>query len=679
MPRANANNVAQLPPDQQAIIDNIRNLMTSGNRDAGRQHSVAIQDAFNNHQIPLLMALLRFADRSFYNGSRGYTIALYRNIAAPAWSLPEIMRPILVGFIDFSADRSDVPELIRHFKEAFGLENREARTDPLLRMRINRAMAVIRDLFLSKYNNRIHIHIIEREFAVANNSNNSAAARQRRNNSNSNNSVAAHQRNRNSNSNSNNSAKNTRNNANRIYKINAENGANTNAELNAELNDEMPNSCENAGELSAKCENLLTNLDPIYKCFARKIAKICESVENPSDFQSGEKNLAKIVAHKADEFLEIHTADPEHPADSLVKAILDLDFKKLPCKLMKGVLSTISVQYKGKEQEGEGPGVARNFISDCITQLSTELLEPASSGSDYYAVKRALDLKDKNIKRKLITFGYLISLMIQNEISFPFKIQRALIHMMMFNTLPSQDPSYIAYQMIEDPESMLFAQTLLRKPDDIQHADLQFEDIGRKSKLVTKENFVSYLRSWVGYHCIPPGTKYVAKGFIQTGTADIFLSSLGNDVVTYIFNKLCVVSLDKTVLDKFLKNVTYTESVPADIKTWFSNILVGSDYKFFRDLLQFWSGLFTPMQRTYQVTMGKRVYSAEICSLPESHTCYLPLVLPTGLPNEEALKSILEKALGYVAKGVTMYGGRKQKKRTIHRRPHKNNPVLKNK
>jgi hypothetical protein len=105
--------------------------------------------------------------------------------------------------------------------------------------------------------------------------------------------------------------------------------------------------------------------------------------------------------------------------------------------------------------------------------------------------------------------------------------------------------------------------------------------------------------------------------------------------------------------------------VPADVKKWFVSIVINSDQEFFRNLLHFWSALHTPMLNTwYQVTMGERVYSKEVCPLPESHTCYTQLELPNNIPSEAKLKEVLQTAIGYVAKGVTMLGGKKTRATT---------------
>ena len=642
---ANANNAQMLPQAQQQILDRVR--AAQSRTDGWQVQQDAIRSAFDRHQIPLVMALalnpnhqiplvMALLGLNENDHRRPYSDSLFQpfqNLAAQAWTEPGTMARIFDAY-HMGVGNGMNFNLLSKVIDDLDLDPNDWDDDdhPTI-LNTNRARELLRRYFTEKFPNDSN-QIASRLRAVqhiSNNSNNNA----NNNNANANNAL--------------NKANNANNNADKVYKINANNNANAN-NVNANTFKSWALNA-NAEKFSTDCDNLFIHVDPMYTCFARKIAKVCESVTNPCDNQRGKNTTVKKPATHT---LIIHKADSEYPADSLVKAIRDLDFTQLPTQL-----KNIEVTYKGLQ--GVGPGVARDFISGCIVQLSTELLEPASPGSDYYAVKRELDLKDMKIKRKLITFGYVILLMINNNLSFPFKIKRGIIHLMLLNTLPSQDPSYIAYQVMEDPESMDFALKMLREPNTIEGV-LDFEDVGRKPKPVTKENFISYLCIWAGYIHISPGTKYVAKGLTRAGASDVLS---GYDVMS-IFNKLCVVSVDKSKLAKFLKDqVEFTASVPANIKTWFINVVTDADDKFVRSLLHFWSGFFTPMpNQKYQVTVGNRVVTDKVCPLPESHTCYLQLVLPKNLPSEEMLKSALEKAVAYVAKGVTMYGGKKKKTTT---------------
>jgi hypothetical protein len=442
--------------------------------------------------------------------------------------------------------------------------------------------------------------------------------------------------------NANNNGKNVR------YKINSNNSKSSISNtynkwaLNADEEDTFP----------SICETLVSDVHPAFVEFSRKVAKVCSSITNAS----ADKPL-KLPTSKGTKPFIIRSASPDNPLDSLVTSIRDKDMELLPLNL-----SSFEVSYKS--QEGIGPGVVRDFFSGCINQVTTELLERVE-GSDFYNIKRNLNLNDSTIKRKLVTFGYVMAIMIYNNISFPFKLKRSLLHMCLFNTPPSQDVSYLVYQMMEDPESTGFVVNLLRKPQDIEFSGLDFEDIGRKPKPVTTGNFTSFLRSWVEHYHIPKGCKYVAQGFNVKAEASEVLLKAGLNVYT-MFSKMCVTKYDKALIEKFVKQqVLFTSSVPADVKKWFVSIVINSDQEFFRNLLHFWSALHTPMLNTwYQVTMGERVYSKEVCPLPESHTCYTQLELPNNIPSEAKLKEVLQTAIGYVAKGVTMLGGKKTRATT---------------
>ena len=438
----------------------------------------------------------------------------------------------------------------------------------------------------------------------------------------------------------NNSNGSNNNNGNRRYAINDTN-------VNANLNRSSFNWALNADEedtFPTVCETLVTDVDPIFNEFSRKIAKVCASVTKEMSFKIKSTNFTPQT-------LTISQADPENPLNSLVKAIRNVDMKKLPFRL-----DDITVTYKG--QEGIGPGVARDFISGCIIQVTSELLECVADGSDFYNIKRDLDLTNANIKRKLVTFGYLLAIMMANLIAFPFKLKKSLLHMCLYNTPPSQDVSYLVYEMMEDPESTQFIKNLLKKPKDIVASNLDFDDVGRQPKPVTIANFTSYLRNWVQHYHIPKGCKYVAEGFYAKTLAGDVFGRLHADVHA-MFTILCKSKLDTKGLSKFInEQVSFTSDVPSKIQKWFKAILQKSDADFIRNILHFWSGLYTPMDGVnYQVTMGDKVFTQKVCPLPESHTCYTQLVLPLNIPSKEKFKEILETAIGSVAKGVLMTGG----------------------
>jgi hypothetical protein len=437
------------------------------------------------------------------------------------------------------------------------------------------------------------------------------------------------------------------NNNSQVYTIN---NAYNEWDVNANANASFPTTCE----------TLLTDVDPMFYEFSRKVAKICSSIKS---YNLPTKTNMKIILKRPK--LQI-IANPEHPVDSLVYKVYNKTIEDLPL-----LLEDFDVTYEG--QEGIGEGVNRDFITRCIKDLVSELLEPVVKSNNtknntktnlgQYNIKKKLDLTYAT-KRKLVTFGYLIGIMVLNDIPFEIELKRSLLHMCLFNTKPSEDISYLVYQMVEDPDSKIFIQQLMKNPDHIELSGLDFEDVGRKEKPVTKSNFISFLRIWEEYYHIPPYCKYVAEGMNKkTGISNILLKKGIN--VYKMYDILCNNKLDKEKVKDFVKEQVFFEKVPTEVQGWFSNILLESDVEFVKNLVYFWSGTYSPMKGIkYQIVIGERVISDKVCPLPESHTCYAQLVLPKNITSKEQLKDILEKAIGYVAKGMLMYGGKATKKKS---------------
>jgi len=303
--------------------------------------------------------------------------------------------------------------------------------------------------------------------------------------------------------------------------------------------------------------------------------------------------------------------------------------------------------------DGFGEGVARDFLSGCIKQLSEELLAPVGVDSDFYNIKPDLDLGSQATKRKLVVLGYVLGIMVANGWSFPFKLKRCLLHMCLYNTSPTQDGSYIIYQLMEDPESMAFMLALMRKPEDIERSGLDFEDIGRKPKPVTMGNFLSYMRNWVQHGYVPAGCKYVAQGFFVKTKAASYCSKRGYGVHT-LFETLCVPVMDVERMKKFVEEqIVFDENVPRNTQAWFKAIVAKSKPDFLRNLLHFWSGSYTPVpNQKYQVMQGESVIAGKVCPLPKARTCFFQLFLPKNVPSQKKLSEILETAVGYVETGV---------------------------
>jgi hypothetical protein len=247
--------------------------------------------------------------------------------------------------------------------------------------------------------------------------------------------------------------------------------------------------------------------------------------------------------------------------------------------------------------------------------------------------------------------------MVLNDIPLEVDIKRSIMHKCLFDTDAKDDISYLVYELVEDPDDNIWIINLLRKPELIKDSGLDFEDIGMKQREVNKENFIEYVKCKTDYDNIPKGVKYVAEGINKrTGVGRVLLRK---GVNVYVMNEiLCNRRMSKGDVEGFINNQIEFDKVPDDVKEWFKRILLESDIGFVKRLIYFWGSTYNPIKnKKYQVVIGERIISRGVCPLPESHTCYTQLVLPQGIKNKSKLKEILEKAIGYVAKGMLMYGG----------------------
>lgn len=125
---------------------------------------------------------------------------------------------------------------------------------------------------------------------------------------------------------------------------NANSNVNTNNNANVDNFKRWALNANSGEEFSTKCETLLTDVDPMYEEFSRKIAKICDSISVSPDYPTGrKKRVYNLTSRRQQEGLVL-VADPDKPADSLAKAIRGRNFSKLPLEV-----SLFNIQYEEQE------------------------------------------------------------------------------------------------------------------------------------------------------------------------------------------------------------------------------------------------------------------------------------------------------------------------------------------
>ena len=411
---------------------------------------------------------------------------------------------------------------------------------------------------------------------------------------------------------------------------------NTNANANSSLNG------------SAFCETLVVDVNDAFKKFAKEISKICNSLNkdklilNKYDMNLASRGWNKIPSIRASQ---------DKPLDSLIRMLSRQSLSKTPVFLK----DYKEVKYIGNA--GIGPGVARDFFTACVKQCEDELFQQVEE-SDLYDLRNDLDINNIDIKRKLKVLGFLIGVMVCNELTFSFKVKRALIHMCLYNQ-PPKDASFLVYHMLEDPEATISVINLMKKPENIELSYLDFEDIGKPEQLVTSSNYREFLLAKEEFN-IPQTYKLVAQGFALAGFDKLFVT-MGNSVSS-LHKALCMTEITNEVRKGFVKQIDFGGSISDSVKKWFTEIILTIEPDFLRKLIHFWSASYgITKDKTYQVIEGQRVITKQVCPLTESHTCYYQLVLPQGIESKEKLLENLQTSVGNVSKGVALYGGNNRK------------------
>jgi hypothetical protein len=417
---------------------------------------------------------------------------------------------------------------------------------------------------------------------------------------------------------------------------------------------------------SSKCSLLLVDVDKLYKRENRLMVKICDSINS---YKLVERNNVVNLRRGTVRII----AESEDPVKSLIKTIYSKRVPNMPL-----LLSDLEVKYKsanGQMEEGAGEGVTRDYISTCIKILLQELLEPVNKQKNnnsnsknnygFYNIKKNLDLTDNLIKRKLTALGYILGFMVLNDIPLEVDIKRSVIHMCLFQSDPKEDISYLVYELVEDPDANLGIKNSLKDASSIDKFGLDFEDIGMKSRKVTKDNYIEYLKAKNEHDNIPKGVKYVSEGINKrTGVGKVLLKKGVN--VYRMYEILCDNRMKKEDIEVFIRDQLEFINIPNDIKEWFQKILLESDLDFIKNLLYFWGSTYNPVKnKSYQVLIGERVISGTVCPLPQARTCFYQLVLPQGINSKDQMKDILSKSIGYVGKGMLLYGGRRRRRGVI--------------
>ena len=415
--------------------------------------------------------------------------------------------------------------------------------------------------------------------------------------------------------------------------------------------------------LSTFCAQLFKEVHQDYKHIRQYLKNVCARVSE-DNIPINQAKLKELKGKAEDGIKGNFSVIPGKEVDLLLQQlsmmVTDSDYPLID-------INNFKVKTIGRD--GVGEGVGRAFFTTCQEKLAEDLLEEVLPEAKIYHFKKDLDLKNEVTLQKLRAYGFILGTMFVNGLALPFNLRRILLHMCLkFHADKSTQHETlkyaIVYQIMEDPDSVESLVNLMRNPEAIDSACLDFEYINLNSQQVNRGNFCSFFDNKIMYDNSLYACLEVAKGFPK----EIYKNGF---TVEQVFKTICKAEIPRQEVEEWVNNIGFGESVPQDFKNEFKKILVEGDQSFLRKVLEFWGAAPSILPgKHYELIMDQRtgkgyrvVDRKEICPLPEAHTCYTQLVFPQNMPPSKIKEKMLV-ALGEVEEGLTMKGGQRRRRKT---------------
>ena len=347
------------------------------------------------------------------------------------------------------------------------------------------------------------------------------------------------------------------------------------------------------------------------------------------------------------------------------------------------------------DREAVGSGLTRDMFQLCADHLvATELFVPAEPGAVRMVINPKVTVESLREKGFIVRSndeitnvyyraGEFMAFCVRNDIPINMKLSRAILARILYKQSEIQNEEYFVYMMSEMPETTSGLFTLLRRPDDIEYAELEMNDefkLVANNEPLTIDNYTKYLGLRAKHQLLH---QMLPDEEDTTPWLRAFLDGF------YIRNRLRRNNVTINELDDLLSGVPITvENVREwmttkiqfpdannDFKMQVLQILGDSDLAefpfdqigkdatsmtleekqaeyitFISKLLFFWSGLRKiDMSKTYQII---RINAR---GLPKASTCFYQLKIPFEIRDKQDLYRKLVQAVYLVEEGLGLY------------------------
>jgi hypothetical protein len=340
------------------------------------------------------------------------------------------------------------------------------------------------------------------------------------------------------------------------------------------------------------------------------------------------------------------------------------------------------VKYVG--EPGVGPGISQNYFQNLLNQIFTKkFFVPTEEGSERCLINPDVDVTEffprmsyrtprnnmENRKKVFKFIGSVLAYSIINDIKSDLHLSRSIQARFLYKTTELTAEDYILYYLLEFSEERPTYINLLKNPEHIEMAGLEFNepivlDPSRNTETLKSSNFRQYLellsKEKLKVHESEPYLSAMLEGFFITRR---FLRNRGVNLpqidALMTGSQLTAVEIEEIIAKIVSTGIQQTNKI-----TWFFNILRDDGTnaspakfpinvareepltrpqtleEFKKQLLFFWTG-----SRTYNSNFNYRVVHSS-SNVIQSHTCYYQLDIPSDIRSQKAMYEMLVRIVG---------------------------------
>ena len=449
------------------------------------------------------------------------------------------------------------------------------------------------------------------------------------------------------------------------------------------------NNVSNDQELLQSCVQSFGRIDqPPFKSLGNKLLKMCQKLDS-SEVCTITNLDEKLRTLKAKYIIP----SGYNTGGSLSQIQQDKEFVSLCSVMDHGVITRVKIlhreqsathiRYAGQNSVAYGQGISKIFFQKAANQMmSSTLFMKTEEDSDRVIINPEADVSSlvgqntRENRIKVFKFvGQFMSFLLINGIKTDLHLSRSIQARFLYTEDEMTREDYILYFLLEFADKRNSFINLMRRPDDIEHSYLEFNDpIMLNNSLpaeapVTKENFAKYLEltslSMLKVKESKPYLDALLSGFYVTRqklrSMDVKLPALDAMMTGSEITSVEIENIISTI------RRTSGEAMQSPKIEMFFNILRdginGGENKFpenvareqtstrpqtleefKKQLLFFWTGSrFYNSQFNYQVAVPTRA------TVFKAHTCFQQLEMPTsgpGVKNERAMYEMLVRTVG---------------------------------